>query len=580
MLESLKKESKRWLKALRASDAPARARFVRVHPNPPASPTLRDVQLALARERGFAGWTELKAEIEARPSRDAAHAKRVQWFLENACPDHHVRGRSSHRRADSTAMRLLARYPDIAHDSFCTEVVCGNLSEVERVLARRPLAASALCETPDPQRDGAAGDDWLKDLGPKGWQPLLYLCSTRLSLPSVSENSIAIARALLDHGADPNVFFMAGFSKCTPLVAAIGEGEENRPPHPRRDDLVRLLLDRGAEPYDSQVVYNIHFRGDVLWLLRLIYDRSVALGRKADWDDPDWRMLDMGGYGSGARWHLNIAVRDNNVELAEWCLAHGARPTASGPKAETLSTRSWYDGAVSHGETEIVQLFERYGTPASTATVGGTQALVIACLRHDESTLRALAAEHPDYLTQPDAMFEAARRNDTAAMTLLFDLGVSADVEAADHTRALHIAGRADSLEAAELLVAKGAEIDPVETTWHGTPIGTATYSGCQRIIDFLSRHSRDIGTLTFNGKVERVRELVDADPSLARTTADGDSLFFWLPRDNEARAVAIARLLLEHGADPSVRDANGMTPGDRAERLAMFELARVLARR
>jgi uncharacterized protein len=123
------------------------------------------------------------------------------------------------------------------------------------------------------------------------------------------------------------------------------------------------------------------------------------------------------------------------------------------------------------------------------------------------------------------------------------------------------------------------AEIDPVETTWQGTPIGTATYSGCQRLIDFLSRYSRDIGTLTFNGKVERVRELVEADPSLARTAADGDSLLFWLPRDNEARAVAIARLLLEHGADPSVTDANGMTPGDRAERLAMFELAHALAR-
>jgi uncharacterized protein len=580
MLESLKKESKRWLKALRANDGRARLRFVRLHPTPPASPALRDVQLALARERGFAGWAELKAELAAQPPRDAAHARRVQWFLENACPDHHVRGRASHARAESTAMRLLARYPEIAHDSFCTEVVCGNEREVERLLTRRPLAVSALCETPDPKREEAASDDWLKDLGPKGWQPLLYLCSTRLPLPSVAENSAAIGRMLLDRGADPNVFFMAGSSKYTPLVAAIGEGEEQRSPHPRRDELVRLLLDRGAEPYDIQVVYNIHFRGDVLWFLRLIYDRSVALGRKADWDDPDWRMLDMGGYGSGAYWHLNIAVRDNNVELAEWCLAHGARPAASGPKAATLSKPSLYDGAVYRGETEIVRLFERYGAPAGPTTVSGTQAFVIACLRHDASTLRALAAEHPELLTQPDAMFEAVRRNDTAAMMLLFDLGISAAVEAADHTQALHIAGRADSLEAAELLVAKGAEIDPVETTWQGTPIGTATYSGCRRIIDFLSRYSRDIGTLTFNGKVERVRELVAADPSLARTTADGDSLLFWLPRDNEARAIAIARLLLEHGADPSVTDANGMTPGDRAERLAMFELARVLARR
>jgi ankyrin repeat protein len=579
MLESLKKEAKRWMKALRANEAPARARFVRVHPHPPESPTLRDVQLALARERGFSGWAQLKDDIDAQPPRDAAYAKRVQWFLENACPDHHIRGRASHARAESTAMRLLALYPEIAHDSFCTEVVCGNLSEIARVLASRPLAASALCETPDPKREEAAGDDWLKDLGPKGWQPLLYLCSTRLSLPSVVENSIAIAGTLLDHGADPNVFFMAGSSKNTPLAAAIGEGEENRPPHPRRNELVSLLLDHGAEPYDIQVVYNIHFRGDVLWFLQLIYDRSVALGRKAAWDDPEWRMLDMGGYGSGAYWHLNIAVRDNNVELAEWCLAHGARPTASGPKAATLAKRSLYDGAVFRGETEIGRLFERYGTPATTTTVGGTQAFVIACLGHDEAALRALAVEHAEYLAQPDAMFEAARRNDTAAMTLLFDLGVSADVEAADHTRALHIAGRADSLEAAELLVAKGAEIDPVETTWQGTPIGTATYSGCQRVIDFLSRYSRDIGTLTFNGKVERVRELVEADPSVARTTADGDSLLFWLPRDNEARAVAIARLLLEHGADPSVTDVNGMTPGDRAERLAMFELARALAR-
>src|SRR5262249_34800260 len=161
-----------------------------------------------------------------------------------------VRTRPSHWRAEATAMRLLARHPELAHHSFCMEVVCGNLAEVERVLAARPSAASTPCEVPDLERQKPAGDDWLKDLGPKGWRPLPSLASRRLPLPAVAAHSVAMATKLLDCGADPNAFFMAGSSKYTPLVAAIGEGEENRPPHPRRDELVRLLLDRGAEPYD------------------------------------------------------------------------------------------------------------------------------------------------------------------------------------------------------------------------------------------------------------------------------------------------------------------------------------------
>jgi ankyrin repeat protein len=77
-----------------------------------------------------------------------------------------------------------------------------------------------------------------------------------LPLASVDENAVPIARALLDHGADPNDYFMAGSSRYTPLVGAIGEGEEDRPPHPRRDELVRLLLDRGAEPAAPPGNYN------------------------------------------------------------------------------------------------------------------------------------------------------------------------------------------------------------------------------------------------------------------------------------------------------------------------------------
>jgi ankyrin repeat protein len=406
--------------------------------------------------------------------------------------------------------------------------VCGNLSAVDRILADRPSAGSIPCEIADLARQEATGDDWLKDLGPKGWPPLMFLCSTRLPLPAAAENAVAIATTLLDVGADPNFFFMAGGSKYTALVVTVGEGEEHRPPHPRRDELVRLLLDRGAEPYDIQVIYNIGFRGDVLW-------------------------FDTGGYGSGARWHLDLAIRDNNVELAEWCLAHGASPNAAPPSGRTLSTRSLYEEARRRDATAIMRLLERYG-----------------------ADMHAAAVDAPGP-TSVDAMFAAAKRNDVAGLRSLLDSGVSPDVAAPDNTRALHIAARADAVEAVQFLIDRGAEIDPVETTWGGTPIGTATYCGSQGAIDVLSQFSREIVALTFNGKVERVRELVEATPSLARTTADGDSLLLSLPRDVEEHATEIACVLLSHGADPTVRDATGRTPAERAERLAMFDLARLL---
>lgn len=64
-LESLKKEAKRWLRELRANDAFARTRLESVIPNSPALVSLRDVQLALAREHGFTGWAEMKQAIAA-----------------------------------------------------------------------------------------------------------------------------------------------------------------------------------------------------------------------------------------------------------------------------------------------------------------------------------------------------------------------------------------------------------------------------------------------------------------------------------------------------------------------------------
>ncbi|MGE5837549.1 MAG: ankyrin repeat domain-containing protein [Acidobacteriota bacterium] len=581
-LEGLRKEAKRWLKAIRANDQPARARLARAIPNPSPAPTLRDVQHALAREFGLGGWTTLKQAVVNRTNARASGApsldEAVTEFLDNACPDHHVRGGSDHIRAEHTAMRLLLRYPEIATANFYTAVVCGDLEAVTRTLAADPGWARRPNGEPGKGRTdaGSEGDLAKRGWGSKGWEPLSYLCFTRLSLPSVTENAVAIARALMDRGADPNVYFMAGASSYTPLTGVIGEGEEGRPPHQERDALVRLLLERGANPYDTQVVYNIHFNGKVLWYLKLIYDHAQRTGRAADWADPEWQMLNAGGYGTGARWFLDAAVEHNDAELAEWCLSHGANPnSAPGPQRRNRQ-RPLYEEAVFRGHIEVAEVLVRYGARRTSMALNPTQTLITACLRGDRTAIRDEIARHPEFLKSHEALFAAARHNRREAAELLLDLGTSPDAESPQGERALHIAAYDDAVDVGELLIARGAEVDPIGRQYNNTPLGGAMHCQSARMIALLGRHSRSAWEVGYSGHVDRLRELLEEKPERARGY-DGETLLMYLPPDDEAKAMEVARLLIEHGADPAIRDPEGNTAADRAERNAMYEVAAYL---
>ena len=79
-LEDLKKEAKRWLKALRANDSDARARLDRALPGAPPAPTLRTIQLALAREFGLVGWTDLKQQLQLLASDNAPAADALDKY--------------------------------------------------------------------------------------------------------------------------------------------------------------------------------------------------------------------------------------------------------------------------------------------------------------------------------------------------------------------------------------------------------------------------------------------------------------------------------------------------------------------
>jgi hypothetical protein len=94
---------------------------------------------------------------------------------------------------------------------------------------------------------------------------------------------------------------------------------------------------------------------------------------------------------------------------------------------------------------------------------------------------------------------------------------------------------------------------------------------------DMLSSLSQDIWRLCFIGYVDRLREVLTAEPDLAKLVSDNNiTPLWWLP-DDDAKALEIVELLLAHGADPSLKTKGGKTAADWALQRGMFEVARRL---
>jgi hypothetical protein len=526
-LENLRKVAKRWLRALRDGDARAQGRLLAITPAAaPTDPGLHDVQLALAREFGFQGWTALRQALDDLALERRSHAERIDLIL-----------RSANWQGDRiTASRILARWPEISAASLYTAVSTGNLDEVQRRLAADPAAAT---------RRG----------GPLDREPLLYLAYARL--PGGELNGLEIARSLLDHGADPNARWIGewGEPAFTVLTGVIGEGEGNQPPHPQAKELAALLIDRGADPYDPQALYNTSITDDNTTWLDILWALSGPRGRLEAWRaTPETAKI--GGIVplNALDYLLGNAVAAKHLQRVEWLLARGADPNG----LHAHSRRPQREEALIHGYKEMAALLVRYG--AATTPLGGKAAFRAACMRLDREAAGEWARQHPEVLTDAEPMLTAARRSRADIVALLLELGVDVDVADEAQVRGLQGAVAGGSLEVVKLLVARGADIDR-PTLHHDGPMGFASHFDRREIAAFLAPLSRDVRNPTYLGFKERLGELFAADPSLAnaRHFRFGCTPLFVLPAD-EDKAIEMAAFLLAHGADPNIRGEDGMT--------------------
>lgn len=491
----------------------------------------------------------------ARTAGEIARAGRIAAFLGAACWDGDLRGRRDHRLQDRAAQRLLAREPELAEADLFTAIVCGNLGAVEHFLEAQPEAVL--------ERGGA-----------RGWTPLLTLCYTRFTHPATHRNALAIAKLLLDRGANPNDFYLAGDAAYTALVGVAAEGEQDAPRQPYAAQLFDLLLERGAEPFDIQVLYNTHFSGDLLWWLELVHRHTAGTPRGAVWNDPDWPMFDMGAYGCGARFLLEIALKKRDLRLAQWLLERGANPNAAPARDWRFPKQSLYGEALAQGFTAMAELLLRHGAAPVKPELTEKERLVSAGLRLDRGELQSLYEQKPALRRLPEPLLAAAEQNRPDAAALLLDLGVSPDVSNFTNERPLHRAAMHGALAVAQLLLERGAEVDARESRFGATPLGWSSFFDRREMVELLGRVSRDFRSLCFSGSVARVGELLAEKPALAATPdRDGTTPLFWLP-DDEDQALAIAEALLAAGADPAAKDPQGQTPAEAARRRSLTLLA------
>jgi ankyrin repeat protein len=540
-VESLRKQAKQWLKALRAADpqAIARLRAALTKHSYDEPPTLRTVQLALARERGFDGWSAL------------LHAAQAEYPALRELADemlHHAIFRGEHE----VAARLFTQHPELARVDIYTAVSAGDLEEVERRLAADPAMA-------------------VRPGGPHHWPPILYLAFMRL--PGSARHAVEIARRLINLGADPNSSWNDDWDNPFKVITGvIGLGEGVKPPHERADELVALLVESGADPFDTQSFYDISIVDDDTHWLDVLWQHAVARGVTDQWRGVANKPIGGPLAENPLDFMLSLAVSYRHHRRAEWLLAHGANPNSR----HAYSRRTQREEALVYGAEEIVVQLEQHG--ATPTQLDGPVGFIVACRKDDIDEARRLALLHPEVLLDSEPMITAAREGRFATVELLLDLGMDVDIADGAGVRALNVAAGNNRLDVMRLLIDRDADIDRPTQHYDG-PMGFAAHFGHREAAALLAPYSRDVHNMLFIELKDRLAELFAAEPELVnlRHPRSGVTPLCCLPPD-ETLALEMARFLLEHGADKNFRDETGATAADVARRRGFNAVAELLS--
>ena len=472
-LENLRKQAKTLRKSVSVQGPNAIALVREFHPHPDSaieSFSLSDAQLTLARSYDFSSWTSLKRYLDTLDkhsflppplSTTTDSELPADRFIRLACLDYSA----DHSERRARARALLAQQPQVAQENIYTAATVGDLGVVQKMLAEDPTLAT---------RRG----------GPHNWEPLLYAAYSRLNSEAKGHSTLRVAGLLLQHGADPNAGFLwDGNYLFTALTGAFGEGERgpiHQPEHQYCYELARLLLEAGADPNDSQTLYNRMFTGGIRHL-ELLFEFGLGKAKEGTWQ----RRLGnrMGTPKEMLQQQMGWAAKYNQMERLKLLVNHGVDVNLADSRLE----RSPYDLALLYGNTEVAKYLLAHG--AKPAALGELDEFAAASLAGDENRARLLLQKNPKLLAQlgdhrTELLQTAAENDKREAIKLMKALGF--ELNQVSRTSALHHAAMSGHLEMAKLLIQLGADPTIRDTEFNATPLGWAEYGEKHEVAEFL----------------------------------------------------------------------------------------------
>jgi ankyrin repeat protein len=474
-LEKLRKQAKSLGKAVHANEPDALARVREFDPRPDEALrnfSLSDAQLVIARSHGFASWSKLKQHLELvkehswsvpEEPADADSEAIADRFIRLACLTY----LADHTYRRDQARKLLAAHPYICRENIYTAATVGDAAAVQEML------------TANPRLTNMRG-------GPNNWEPLLYAAYSRLNSDAEGHSTLEVARLLLAHGADPNAGFLwEGRYVFTVLTGAFGEGESgplNQPEHQYCYALARLLLEAGADPNDSQSLYNRMFaRGT--GHLQLLFEFGLGNGGDGVWFNRLGNQLDTPKQMLEVQ--LRWAAEYNHIDRVQLLIEHGVDVNSR----DNRVGRPPYEMALLKGNMEIAQYLLDHG--AKQTSLNDLDAFAAACFTADGDRARWLLARHATLVDQlggrrAELLSDAAGDDRRDAVRLMAELHF--DVNEVKRTAPLHLAAAGGHLEMVKLLIELGADPLVRDTEYNATAIGWAKYNHRADVTEYLEQ--------------------------------------------------------------------------------------------